>query len=90
MLRSQTLQLRQSEIRSRLAELQTGDEIDDEQRGEMGELTAKYQNNEIELRAALISEEADRQANAPDDGQAVEWRRHIISRTSRSGRPSAH
>lgn len=77
MLRSQTLQLRQSEIRSRLAELQSGDEIADEQRGEMGELTTEYQNNETELRAALISEESDRQANAPDDGQAVEWRRHI-------------
>ena len=77
MLRSQTLQLGQSEIRGRLAELQSGDEITDEQRGEMGELTGEYQNNETELRAAMISEEGDRQANAPEDGQAVEWRRHI-------------
>lgn len=74
MLRSQTLQLRQSEIRSRLAEIQAKDELDDELRGKMDELTTEYRKNETELRAALISEEARRQADAPEDSQARERR----------------
>lgn len=74
MLFSQKITLRQSEIRSRLAELQGGEEIDDEQRAEMDRHTTEYRRNESELRAALISEEAERQANAPEDSQAAERR----------------
>lgn len=77
MLRSQTLNLRQSEIRSRLAEIQSSEELDDEQRGQMDELTTEYRRNESELRAALISEEAQRQADAPEDSQARE-RRNLL------------
>lgn len=79
MLRSQTLELRQSEIRSRLAELQSGEEITDEQHGQMDELTTEFRRNETELRAALIGEDADRQAHAPDDSQARERRSLIDS-----------
>ena len=78
MLRSQTLQLRQSEIRSRLAEIQSNDDIDDEQRAQMDELSVEYRRNETEHRAALISEEAERQANTPEDGKALE-RRSLLS-----------
>ena len=77
MLRSQTLQLRQSEIRSGLADLQAGEDIDDEQRDQMDELTTEYRRNETELRAALISEEHERQTSAPEDSQARE-RRSLI------------
>lgn len=77
MLRSQTLQIRQSEIRSRLAELQAGEEIDDEQRGQMDELTVEYRQNETEYRAAVISEESERQEHAPEDGSSREWQRQI-------------
>ena len=61
---SQTLQLRASEIRTRLTEIAglDGDALTDELRTESDALVSEYRNVETRTRAALVAEDEDRQA----------------------------
>lgn len=68
MLKSQEIQLAQSKRRERLAEIQKSDEISDEGRNELRSLTDAYQNSEVELRAAMVLEGAERDKIKEPDG----------------------
>lgn len=75
MLRSREIQLRQSAIRERMAELQNVQDLTEEQRGEVASLGTEYRDNEARYRAALIAEEETRSRAAEDLGKAEtrEW-----------------
>ena len=62
MLESAKVQRRQSEIRQALAELAGAETLTDETRAKMDTLDREYQDNERRYRAALINEEAEREA----------------------------
>ena len=72
MTKAQKLELRASEVRERLNELQNVDDLTDEQRGEMDTLTREYRDVETRKRAALVTEaddvkrKAEEYASAPD------------------------
>ena len=72
MTKAQKLELRASEIRERLNELQAVDDLTDEQRGEMDTLTRAYRDVETRKRAAMVTEaddvkrKAEEYASAPD------------------------
>ena len=68
----QRLQLRQSETRQSLNTLLALDELNDEQRVSMSELTTTMQNLEVETRAAIVAE-ADPTVT-PNDGDDAEGR----------------
>lgn len=79
MTKYQKLQLRASEIRSRLNELNGTESLDDEARSEMDRLTSEYQDVERRSRAAMIAEDTETR-NAADkfaaatDGESAEVR----------------
>ena len=75
MLKSQTIMLEQSKRRERLAAIQASDEITDDARNEMRSLTDGYANAEIELRAALTLEGAERDKIKEPDRQASDFER---------------
>ena len=77
----QRLQLRQSETRQSLNVLLALDELDDEQRASMGELTSTMQNLEVETRAAIVAE-ADPTVTATEDDSAAREMRALISGAS--------
>lgn len=58
MTTSQRLTIKSSEIRARLNELSGADDLTAEQRAEIDSLTKEYADNEAQLRAALIAEDA--------------------------------
>ncbi|AKO96902.1 phage major capsid protein, HK97 family [Marinovum algicola DG 898] len=60
MLKSQEIQLAQSKRRERMADIQKADEITDNARTELRSLTSAYEGAEVELRAALLVEGAER------------------------------
>lgn len=60
MLKSQEIQLAQSKRRERMAEIQRSETISDEGRAELRSLTDAYSGAEIELRAAIVLESAER------------------------------
>ncbi|WP_157960062.1 phage major capsid protein [Albibacillus kandeliae] len=60
MLKSQEIQLEQSKRRERMAEIQKAETVSDEGRTELRSLTDAYQGAEIELRAAIVLEDAER------------------------------
>lgn len=60
MLKSQEIQLAQSKRREKMAEIQKADEITDDARTELRSLTSAYEGAEVELRAALLVEGAER------------------------------
>ena len=64
MTKSQTLQIRASEIRTRLTEIAglEGDALTDEIRGECDTLTTEYRDVETRTRAAIVAEDEDRQS----------------------------
>ena len=64
MTNSQKLQLRASEIRTRLTEIAAvdGDALTDEIRTECDTLTTEYRDVETRMRAAIVAEDEDRQA----------------------------
>ena len=72
----QKLQLEQSEKRQKVNEFLALDELTDEQRGELGALTTRLQNLEVEMRAAIVAQGDDEQRAAgmfgPQDGEAGE------------------
>lgn len=67
MLKSQEIQLAQSKRRERMAEIQRADELTDDNRTELRSLTDAYQGAEIEYRAAVVLEEAERSTIKTDD-----------------------
>lgn len=75
MLKSQEIQLAQSKRRERMAEIQKADEISDEGRTELRSLTDAYQNAEIELRAALVLEQAERDTIKEPDRSETDFGR---------------
>ena len=87
MTTAQKLAIRLSEIRQKLNELSASDELSDEQRAEMGKLTAEYPSVEERHRAAIVaeSEAAERRAAGDVDGaEGAELRR--LQSTARLGR----
>ena len=81
MVESQKLTLRASEIRTRLSEIAglPDDGVTAEIRTETDTLTTEYQNVETRLRAAMVAEDADRQAaelrgGGDDDAETRELR----------------
>ena len=83
MTKRQKLQIEQSEKRQRINELLNGDDLTDEQRGELDTLTKRMGNIEVELRAAIAiegdEEAARRGAFGNGDGEAGERGRLIQS-----------
>ncbi|UWQ52743.1 phage major capsid protein [Leisingera caerulea] len=68
MLKSQEIQLAQSKRRERMAAIQKADEINDDGRAELRKLADDYEGAEVELRAALLLEDAEReQIKEPDN-----------------------
>jgi len=61
MLKSQEIQLAQSKRREKMASIQKAEEITDEGRAELRSLSDAYEGAEVELRAALLLEDAERQ-----------------------------
>ena len=77
MTRKQKLQIEQSEKRERLNALLAKDEMTDDERGEMGALTARLQSLEPELRAAIVAEgdtESRIRAEFGEDREGAELR----------------
>ena len=74
MTESQKIQLRQSEVRSRMAELRGQDNLDGDELGELETLTVEMRGLEVKLRSALVDEAtAVETAGAfTDDGEAAE------------------
>lgn len=87
MRKSQKIELRRSEIRSRLGELAEIESPDETQLSEIGDLETEYRGTEAQLRAALISEEAEEAEarSAHGDGEAdAEMRERIELRSKAS------
>ena len=75
MLKSQKLQLEQSEVRQQINDFLGQDELADDDRESMGRLTKRAQHIETELRAALTVESMDAETRThKDDGEARELR----------------
>ena len=71
----QKLELRRSEIRSRLGELAALDELNDDQKAETDRLTKEFQEKETQYRAAVIAEGEKAQTREfGSDGEAAEIR----------------
>ncbi|QDI74679.1 MULTISPECIES: phage major capsid protein [Leisingera] len=79
MLKSQEIQLAQSKRRERMAEIQKADEVSDDGRTELRSLTDAYQNAEVELRAALLVEDAEREQIKEPDKAANDFDRECRS-----------
>lgn len=76
MLTSKKLELRRSEIRQNLAELANIETPSEDETRKMGELDTEYRAKEIQFRAALVSEDEQREA-AKDELETrsdTEWR----------------
>ena len=68
---TQKLQLRLSEIRTKLNALSAQDSLTDEERGEVDKLTVEYQDAEARHRAAIVAEaeDADQLQNGQEPGR---------------------
>ena len=63
----QTVELRQSEIRSRLSQLSAVENPDLEQRGELDTLSTEFQSNESRLRALIITDDNHQRIETPTE-----------------------
>ena len=79
MLKSQTIQLAQSKRRERMAEIQKADEVSDDGRTELRSLTDAYQGAEVELRAAILLEDAERDTIKEPDKATTDFERECRS-----------
>ena len=68
MLKSQTLQLEQSEKRQQINDLLAKDEMTDDERASLEVLTVRAQQIEVEFRAALVIENSDLEDRKLEDG----------------------
>ena len=74
MLKSQKLQLKISETRSRLNALAGLDELKDEERAETEKLVEGYADLEKQFQAALIAEDEAAENRSEQSGEAAELR----------------
>ncbi|MBY6056639.1 phage major capsid protein [Leisingera daeponensis] len=79
MLKSQEIQLAQSKRRERMAAIQKADEINDDGRAELRKLADEYEGAEVELRAALLLEDAEREQIKEPDKAATDFDRQCRS-----------
>lgn len=79
MLKSQEIQLAQSKRREKMANIQKADEINDEGRTELRSLTDAYEGAEVELRAALLVEGAERDKIKEPDKAETDFGRECRS-----------
>ena len=77
MLVSQTHALRASEIRKRLAELAAIEEMNDEQRSEIGTLRTEYTDTEAKYQASVTAEDTPSEQRS-DDAEGRELRSLIV------------
>ncbi|MBE1282146.1 MAG: phage major capsid protein [Rhodobacteraceae bacterium] len=73
MLKSMKISMDQSARRERLAELSNTEELNEDGRNELRSLTEAYQNAEVEYRAAVLLEEAEREQIKEPDGAGKEF-----------------
>ena len=69
MTKAQKIELRRSEVRTRLGELAGEESPTDEQLAEIGTLETEYRGTETRLRAAMIAEEAEERETAAEHGE---------------------
>ena len=82
MLKSQEIQLAQSKRREKMANIQKAEEINDDGRTELRSLTDAYEGAEVELRAALLVEGAERdKIKEPDRAETEIRENHDRCRT---------
>lgn len=79
MLKSMKLQMEQSKRRERMAAIQNTDEVNDEGRTELRSLTSAYEGAEVELRAALLVEGAERESIREPDNVGADFERECRS-----------
>lgn len=79
MLKSQEIQLAQSKRRERMAAIQKEGEVNDEGRAELRSLADQYEGGEVELRAALLVEGAEREKIAVPDKAETDFDRECRS-----------
>lgn len=79
MLKSQEIQLAQSKRREKMASIQKAGEVNDDGRTELRSLTEAYEGAEVELRAALLLEGAERDKIAVPDKAATDFDRECRS-----------
>ncbi|WP_371154148.1 phage major capsid protein [Jannaschia sp. 2305UL9-9] len=79
MLKSQEITLAQSKRREKMANIQKADEINDEGRTELRSLADAYEGAEVELRAALLVEQSERETIPANDKSATDWERECRS-----------
>ena len=84
MKRSDRLELRRSEIRTRLGELAEVETPSEEQVAEIGILETEYRTTESQLRAALLSEETEERAARAEHGDLDAETRERIELRSRA------
>ena len=82
MLKSQKLQVEQSELREKINAALEKDELTEDERTELGKITRRAQELETELRAALVADGAETESRTlQDDGEGREVR-SILSAVS--------
>lgn len=79
MLKSQEIQLAQSKRRERMAAIQKEGDVNDEGRTELRSLADAYEGGEVELRAALLVEGAEREKIAVPDKAETDFDRECRS-----------
>ncbi len=72
MLKSDTIKLKQSERRQRLADLSARETLDDKETRELETLTTEYRTAETQMQAALITEAAEREAINADPNSVLD------------------
>lgn len=75
MLKSQEIQLAQSRKRERMAELQKADDLTEEAVTELRSLAADYEKGEVQYRAALLTEDAERATIKTEDKAESDFER---------------
>lgn len=80
MLKSQTIQLAQSKKRERMAAIQNTDgDLSADAVTELRSLTSAYEAGEVEFRAAVLLEDAEKATIKADDKAATDWERECRS-----------
>lgn len=79
MLKSREIQIAQSKRREKMANIQKADEINDDGRTELRSLTDAYEGAEVELRAALLVEGAERDKIKEPDKAETDFGRECRS-----------
>lgn len=81
----QRLQLEQSKTRERLNALLGQDELTDDERGELGTLTTRAQQIEVEMRAAIVAEPEPETRETPEGDAETRELRELEQRATVAG-----